>query len=179
MPEPEETAIEQPSFDDVTTTIRKLEATSLEDIPNAPVGYKRLDNDVKRRLRKLPKKDTAEAQKAAEQVIANEATYKKDLGDDAPPIEKIKYLAPAFEDNAQIISRLESLLSFHQDKQFVLASDLVTLLEEVNTEAEHRSRKRPHLPGRYSALGRFFEMRSNAVAEGIARARKPDPDAST
>jgi len=178
MPEPE-TEAGQPSFDDAMATIRKLQSARLEQFPVTPEGYVGLSNSVKQRLRNLPKKDTAEAQKAAQQIIENAATYREDLGEDAPPLDKIKYLAPEFQTNAQIITRLENLLSFHLDKQMVLANDLVTLLEEINAEVEHRARKRPHLTERYSALGSFFEMRRKAIAEGIARARKPDPEAAT
>ncbi len=190
MPEPDdvtepetetETEIEaeQPSFGDAFASVRKLATTDAADVSHPPDGYSPLTVDLKRRLRKLSRKDTAEAQAAAKQIIDNEATYQEDLGEDAPTLDKIKYLAPMFEGNAQTVFRLEALLQFHQDKQQVLASDLITLLEETNTELEHRMRKRPHLADRYQALRKLFQMRRKAIADGIARTRKPDPDAST
>ena len=151
---------------------RILPTTPPSAIPEVPKGFAPTTTTEKsRRLRRLADTLRAEANEALDEVVKNQGTYNQDFGDVAPSINNVKDLGNEIRTTEETLKKLESLMAFHTEKLEILRHDQLEFLGAVNDEYEHRKNKIPALRGRYSRLEKLFSARSDAIAEGIARAR--------
>lgn len=141
-------------------------------IPVAPDGYQPTDIEQRRRALRLVARDQeAEVMSALDEIAANEANFKQDLGDLAPDAAPAKKLASRLLATRTTLAALESLVRFHRELEDIALSDALLLIEATHREYTHRVDRMPQLALRYPALVRFFAGRSATIADGIARTR--------
>ncbi len=156
---------------------RHLAAPAAELIPKVPDGYIPTPADEsKRRLRRLSDGLRAEALAALAELAENRARIGADLGDLAPDPAEAAQLLPRLRTVRETIVATESLLTFLHELEDIAHSDAVELLEAAHQELSHRLRKLPQLATVYPHLVALIQQRNDAVAEGIARAKRdPQP----
>ena len=156
---------------------RHLAAPAAELIPKVPDGYIPTPVDEgKRRLRRLSDSLRAEALDALSELDENRDRIGTDLGDLAPDPAAAGQLLPRLRTVRETLGATEALLAFLHELEDIAHSDAVELLEAAHQELSHRLPKLPQLATVYPRLLALIQQRNDAVAEGIARAkREPQP----
>ncbi|HRI53421.1 MAG TPA: hypothetical protein PLW65_24915 [Pseudomonadota bacterium] len=175
-PAPSPKAVTVPPSDTLAHN-RHLAAPAAALIPKVPEGFIPTPPDEsKRRLRRLSDSLRAEALAALGELTQNRDRIDADLGDLAPDPAVAAQLLPRLQTVRETIGATEALLTFLHELEDIAHSDAVELLESAHQELSHRLRKLPQLATVYPQLLAFIQQRNDAVAEGIARARRePQP----
>lgn len=172
---PPKTAPVQPAIEDSLDPLagnRKVPVPLAKNIPPPGLGYVPLSLDRRQRLRKLADDLRSEALGALAQITANHDRFRADLGELVPDAALAAPLTERLLAVGESVAGAEALLQFVRDMEMIAVNDVIEYLEAVNDELQHRLPKRPQLATAYSKLKTLFEMRSAAMAEGRARARK-------
>ncbi len=151
---------------------RACEPLPASAFPEVPAGYRPSHRSALRRvLRLLPADLKAEAHFALREIAANAATLHEDLGEFAPDPERAARILRRLGESEATLAALDLLAQYHREVRDIAMSDTVEILEEAHKEYRHRLGRVAGLADRYTALPRFFEGRSAAIARGIQRAR--------
>ncbi|WP_106525832.1 hypothetical protein [Haliangium sp. UPWRP_2] len=162
---------------DSLTENRRLPVISAASIPKVPAGFAPTPNDERaRRLTRPAEALRAEVIAALGEVIGRKATYRSELGDVPPELALAEILHPrllALHDSREAA---EALVSYLRELEEIAYSDAADFLQAVDDEVIHRSRKNSELTSAYARVLLLSQARSQAVSEGIARARRDQRD---
>jgi len=157
---------------------RHLPVVSAASIPKAPAGFAPTSNDERaRRLTRPAEALRAEIVAALAEVIGRKLTYRSELGDVPPALALAETLHPrllALHDSREAA---EALVGYLRELEEIAYSDAADFLQAVDDEVIHRSRKNSELTSAYARVLFLSQTRSQAVSEGIARARREQRDA--
>ena len=155
---------------DTVARNRALPLLATESIPYAPVGYEPTSpEERRRRLRFLADALMEEAAAAMREQILRAETLRIELGDLAPDPAQAAPLLARFEQALANRKALELATQYNEESLAIVASDIVQHLEGSYKELDHRVARMPQLERSYAKLVAFFEARSAAIVEGIAR----------
>lgn len=151
---------------------RACQPVQSADVPAVPAAFKPTEIEKRRRsLRAIPGALASEGLHALEEIVANEATFQKDLGELAPNAAPVGKLVARIQTLDATLAALNAQVEYHMELEDIAQSDMIEILEAAYREYEHRVDRMPQLAKRYQALVRFFEARSAAISAGIERAR--------
>lgn len=163
-------------FDDTIANNRALEVVGADTIPRPPAGYRATDPHVRnRRLRKLAADLRAEAELALGE--ASKRNLREDLGKYAPDPAQAEPLRLRLEQSGELRAAARALFNYAREIDQIALSDALRFLEAEHKQFVHTVEHEPAVAERYPALTTLFNARAGAIAEGMARAAKPDEDA--
>jgi hypothetical protein len=158
------------AFNDTIARNRGLDLLDLAAVPHLPAGYKPTDPvERMRRVRWLSSDLRTEAALALS--AAGKRDLKAELGRFAPEPAEATALAARVEHTGEMVARLETLLAYAKEVDQIAMSDALVFLEAEQKQYVNAVAEEQALVEHYRALVRLFEMRSGAIAEGIARAK--------
>lgn len=161
------------ALDDTLARTRALPLTQRDSIPRLPAGYQPTEPEVRnKRLRKMPRQLTAEAHAALRALARRGEHMRGDLGEFAPDARLAQQLARDIEEAAATKSLVMAQLAYLEEKEDLLLSDGMVLLEHAHKDYEYRVQRVPQIAEHYRELAEFIAARNKAISEGIARAKK-------
>ena len=156
---------------------RRLPVVPVASIPKVPAGFAPTPHDERgRRLTRPAEALRAEIIAALSEVIGRQATYRHELGDVPPDPALAAILHPrllALHDSREAA---EALVAYLRELEELAYSDAADFLQAVDDEIVHRARKNSELTSAYARVLLLSQARSQAVTEGIARARREQKD---
>lgn len=168
----------QPAPGDTIAQNRTVPVLTPASLPPLPAGFAPTPaEECARRLRRLAMTQRAELLAALHELGGRGAQYQAELGDLAPEPAPAAPLAARLQQVREVIVQAEALLAYLYEVEAIAQSDAVELVEAVHTELVHRLPRKPALETAYKHVLTLFRQRSEAISEGIARAKKPDPAA--
>lgn len=179
MPTPRTPASPTPTAPhDSLETNRRLQVVAAASIPKVPAGFVPTPYEVRnRRLSRPAESLRAEITAALAEVIGRKATYRSELGDIPPDIAQAEALHPRIQALHDAREAAEALATYLRELEEIAFSDASDFLDEVNTEVAHRARRNGALSTAYGRLLALAQARSQAITDGMARARRDQSDA--
>lgn len=157
-------------FNDTIARNRAIALLDLAAVPHVPTEYKPTDPvERTRRFRWLSTDLRAEATLALREAAQHD--LKAELGRFAPAPERATAIADRVDHTGEMVARAETLLAYAREVDQIAMSDALMFLEAEQKQYVNAVQEEPGLVKNYRALARLFEMRSGAIAEGIARAK--------
>ncbi len=98
-----------------------------------------------------------------------------ELGPYAPAPQRVTALAERVGHTGELVARAEALVAHAREADQIALSDALALLEKVRKQYLTAVEYNTDLEAYYRSLVKLFEMRSGAIAEGIARAKNGAP----
>ena len=160
-------------FNDTIAHNRGLKLIELSTVPHLPAGFRSTDPvERMRRFRWLSSDLRAEA--AAALTEGGKRDLRAELGQFAPDPQRATMLAGRVEHTGELVALFEVLLAYAKEVDQIAMSDALMFLEAEQKQYLNAVEHNEGLVTRYRALVRLFEMRSGAIADGIARAKSGD-----
>lgn len=157
-------------FNDTIANNRGLELLDLANVPHLPEGFRPTDQTERgRRIRWLSSDLKAEAIDALTE--AGKRDLRADLGPFAPDPRRAVVVADRVEHSGEIVARATALLAYAKEVHQIAMSDALVFLEAEQKQYLNAVEHKAGLAAHYRALVKLFEMRSGAIAEGIARSK--------
>ena len=179
MPTPRTPAPPTPTAPhDSLETNRRLPVVAANSIPKVPAGFVPTPGDVRaRRLTRPAEVLRAEIVAALAEVSGRKATYRSELGDVPPDPAQAEALVPRLQALHESREAAEALAAYLRELEEIAFSDAADFLAEVHTEVAHRARRSGALSTAYSRVLALALAQSQAISEGMARARRDQNDA--
>jgi hypothetical protein len=164
-------------FTDSIARNRGLKLLDPSSVPHPPHAYRSTDpNERARRLRRLSGELRAEAEEALREAGGRD--LQAELGRFAPEPGRALSLVERLNTTAELVARAQALLEYARESDQIAMSDALLFLEAERKQYDNAVAHDASLSAHYRALGRLFEMRSGAIAGGMARARSADTSPS-
>jgi len=158
-------------FDDTIARNRALSVIAAEKVPSPPDAYRPTNPDMRgRRLRHISEKLHSEAGDALRELGARD--LKKELGPHAPDPKRAPVLLERLSQTGNLLTAAEALVRYAKEMDQIALSDATIFLEAANKEYKHAVEHVPSLEDKYKALVKLFDARSEAIIEGIGRAKE-------
>jgi hypothetical protein len=160
-------------FDDTIAHNRGLKLLDPAAVPLAPAGYRPTDTESRlRRLRRLSGELRSEAREALREASGRD--LQAELGRFAPDPKRASALVERLGATGDLVARAQALLDYAKENDQIAMSDALIFLESERKQYLNAVEHDAALAAHYRALVALFEMRSGAIAEGIARSRTAD-----
>lgn len=160
------------SLNDLIAVVRGTQVLSAADIPRRPQTFRPIPPAEKKYLRRVATDQDSEFVDALRNYSERGEQVAKELGDKAPKAELVgTVLARLLSIRAGLTAAL-SLVSYFQDLEDVAVNDGVEHLEKARKRIELEAEENPELRDAYKQVFRFFELRSESISAGIARAKE-------
>jgi hypothetical protein len=157
-------------FDDNIAHNRVLPVPDPETVPKPDKGYRPTDPATRsRRLRRIAGEHRAEGILALTQIAKRDT--KTDLGTHAPDGKRAKALLDRMNRTGDLVTAALTLLAYAKEQDQIALSDALVYMEAVNKELNHTLEHVPTMAANYGALMSFFAGRSDAIIEGMTRAK--------
>jgi hypothetical protein len=157
-------------FNDTIAKNRGLKLLDPAAVPHPPTGFRPTDPvERQRRIRWLSSELRSEAMDALRE--GGQRDLKAELGRFAPDPQRAMMLADRVRDSGEMVARAEALLAYAKEVDQIGMSDALIFLEAEQKQYLNAVEHDAGLAAHYRALVKLFEMRSGAIAEGIARAK--------
>ena len=165
-------------FDDTIAHNRAVPILDAGKVPRPPKEYRATDPDTRtRRLRRVAADHRSEAADALREAGGRDMTA--DLGRHAPDSKRAPVLLERLTQTGALVTAAQALLTYAREMDQIALSDAFVFLEKANKELVHTLDHEPNLAIHYAALQKLFAARSDAIAEGMARAKdQAAPDAA-
>jgi hypothetical protein len=164
-------------FNDTIAHNRGLKLLDPNTVPHPPPGYRSTDPDERaRRIRRLSGELRSEAMDALREAGGRD--LQAELGRFAPEPKRATALVERLNNTGELVARAQALLDYAKESDQIAMSDALLFLEAERKQYENALEHEASLSASYRALAKLFEMRSGAIAEGIARARSADASPS-
>jgi hypothetical protein len=161
-------------FDDTIAHNRGLQLLAPTAVPYPPSGYRPTDAESRlRRLRRISGELRSEAREALHEAGGRD--LQAELGRFAPEPRRAVVLAERLGITGDLVARAQALLDYAKESDQIAMSDALVFLESEHKQYLNAIGYDATLTPHYRALVALFEMRSGAIAEGIARSRTADP----
>ena len=142
-------------------------------IPRVPTGFVVTPNEERqRRLTRPADALRAEVLKALEVVVERKPTYRSELGELAPDPAQAEALLPRLTALRASVEVTETLLAYLQELTAIAYSDAAGFLQAVDEEVRHRARRNGALLADYAQVLLLADSHGQAIAAGMARARR-------
>lgn len=166
------TAIKTAPHDSLTEN-RQLPVVPAASIPKVPAGFVATPSDERsRRLTRPAEALQAEIIAALAEVIGRKATYRRELGDVPPDLAVAEALHPRLLNLHDSREAAEALVVYLRELEALAYSDAADFLQAVDDEIVHRAHKNSELLSAYARVLVLAQARSQAISEGMARARR-------
>jgi hypothetical protein len=160
-------------FNDTIARNRGLPLVDPATVPRAPAGFRSTDPvERMRRIRWLSSDLRAEAEAALSE--GGKRDLRAELGQFAPDPQRATMLADRVSRTGDMVALVEALLAYAKEVDQIAMSDALMFLEAERKQYLNAVEHNEGLATSYRALVSLFEMRSGAIAEGIARAKTGD-----
>lgn len=157
-------------FNDTIARNRGLKLLALGAVPHLPAGFRPTDPvERMRRIRWLSSELRSEAVDALREGGARD--LQAELGKFAPDPQRATVIADRVAHSGEMVARAEALLEYAKEVDQIGMSDALVFLEAERKQYLNAVEQEAGLSAHYRALVKLFEMRSGAIAEGIARAK--------
>jgi hypothetical protein len=157
-------------FNDTIARNRGLKLLDLAAVPHPPTGFRPTDpGERTRRFRWLSSDHRAEAMDALRE--GGKRDLKAELGQFAPDPQRATVLADRVGHSGEMVARAEALLAYAKEVDQIGMSDALIFLEALQKQYLNAVEHDAGLAANYRALVKLFDLRSGAIAEGIARAK--------
>lgn len=167
----------EPDFNDTIAYNRGLTLLDPSTVPHPPHGYRSTDLDERpKRFRRLAGELRSEAMDALREAAGRD--LQADLGRFAPEPKRAEALVERLTTTGELVARAQALLDYARENEQIAMSDALIFLEAEHKQYDNAVEYEASLSASYRALVKLFAMRSGAIAEGMARARSADADAS-
>ena len=164
-------------FKDTIANNRGLALMDLASVPHLPEAFRPTDQaERSRRIRWLSMELKAEAIAALSE--AGKRDLKAELGPFAPDPQRAVMIGDRVEHSAEVLARAEALLGYAKEVHQIAMSDALSFLEAEQKQYLNAVEHKNGLAAHYRALVKLFEMRSGAIAEGIARSKTAEAPAA-
>ena len=152
---------------------RLLGVVPVASIPKVPAGFVRTPNEERQRRLTHPADSLhAEHLAALDLVISRKDTYRSELGDVPPDVALAETLRPRLTTLQASREAAEALVTYLRELEEIAYSDAANYLQAIDDEVVHRARKNSELATIYARVLLLSQARSQAVVEGMARARR-------
>jgi hypothetical protein len=163
----------EPDFNDTIASNRGLKLLDPSTVPHPPHGYRATDPvERPRRLRRLSGELRSEAMDALREAAGRD--LQAELGRFAPEPKRAEALVERLATTGDLVARAQALLDYAKESEQIAMSDALLFLEAEHKQYDNAVEHEASLSASYRALVKLFEMRSGAIAEGMARARSAD-----
>lgn len=157
-------------FNDTIARNRGLKLLDLTAVSHPPTGFRPTDPvERMRRIRWLSSELRSEAIDALRE--GGKRDLQAELGRFAPDPQRALVLADRVGHSGEMVARAEALLAYAKEVDQIGMSDALVFLETEQKQYLNAVEYDAGLAAHYRALVKLFEMRSGAIAEGIARAK--------
>jgi hypothetical protein len=164
-------------FKDTIANNRGLALMDLTTVPHLPDAFRPTDQaERSRRIRWLSMELKAEAIAALNE--AGKRDLKAELGPFAPDPQRAVTIGDRVAHSAEILARAEDLLGYAKEVHQIAMSDALNFLEAEQKQYLNAVEHKNGLAAHYRALVKLFEMRSGAIADGIAQSQAKSKEAS-
>lgn len=163
--------VAEADFDDTIARNRALPLLDPASVPRPPSGYRPTDPDMaNRRIRRLSADHRSEACDALREAAGRD--LQKDLGKYAPDPKRAPALLERLIRSEQLMTAAQRLITYAKEMDRLALSDAYVFLSTENDLLETTLKHEPDLASDYTALGKLFAARSDAIVEGMARAKE-------
>ena len=174
---PRSTDSPEADFNDTIAANRGLKLLDPSTVPHPPPGYRATNADERaRRIRRLAAELRSEAMDALREAAGRD--LQAELGRFAPESKRAVALVDRLTTTGELVARAQTLLDYAKESDQIAMSDALVFLEAERKQYENAVEHEASLSAHYRALVKLFDMRSGAIADGMARARSAGASSS-